>query len=143
MAIRLVTSILIWDIIFKTVRKTSSSVISIGSALLLPSNSHSTKSDRKLEILHLEGELNILQEHLNDLNVSQSDSNSVRLAEQSIRQIIEQMKNLILKIYEKCNQHKKKWFYTWRTLDYSEDYQKIIDLHYILDKRMRLLKQLL
>lgn len=151
MTLRLITSILVWDIIFKTVKKTSNSII----ALVLPnttkresnfkySNNYSINNkSTNLELLHLESEINILKAHLNDLNINQSYSNSVQLTVHSINQIIEQMQELMLKIRYECDNHKKKWFSSWRGLDYSEYYHKLIDLHFILDKRMQLLKRIL
>lgn len=136
MAIRLVSNMIIWDIVFRSVKTTSSSIIGLGSYFW--NTSDTTKTD--YDLLDLESEINIIKLYLTEIN--SQNQRSIGLAIESINHIIEKIEYFLSEIKNKRQLHNQKWFSYYRTIDYSDEYKKIFNLYQILNKRLMLLKQL-
>jgi hypothetical protein len=61
----------------------------------------------------------------------------------SITNILNEFHQILKSIDSKLEEHKYKWFYTWRTLDFTEESNLLKINKIILDNRINILKNLL
>ena len=71
-----------------------------------------------------------------------NSSKTLKLAINSLHNCLEQLMSILTKIDARIQRHHKKWFYTWRTQDFTKEIEELKLYKNILDKRFEILQQI-
>jgi hypothetical protein len=143
-------TLLTTDLLYKTITLSTSNIYTISKNIFY---SYSYNFTNINQLYRLEKELDLLEtirlyelwlkelleNHKDSVNSSPSLIESIN----SISNILDEFHNILKSIDNKLEEHKTKWFYSWRTLDFTNESNLLKINKIILDNRINILKNLL
>jgi len=93
-----------------------------------------------MQDLDLDAELSIVQAILDDMH-SVPETQTIKISTQQVKETIEQIHTELDSIRKELENHKNRYFYTWRSPDYAINLQNLKKYKEILRKRRELLMQ--
>ena len=90
----------------------------------------------KLEEFDLEVKLEIINSYIKDIETT--ENNSIKICLKYIKEIIEIINKELEDIKKIMDEHKNKWFYNWRTANYSKNLNNLSAHIEILNSRLDL-----
>jgi hypothetical protein len=128
------------DIVIKTI---GLSMSGLGYLLSLTNNSNrQTIIDEyttQLDLLDIDLKLNLAKNWLEKIKSTEIMSPLTDIMYKNIVESSDNISQIIQTITEKINLHNNKWFYSWRTLDLSDDIKQLKKHATILGDRLRLI----
>jgi hypothetical protein len=141
-------TLLTTDLFIKTISFTSCGIITVGQSLFTQSNgyidlSNLEKMEKKLDLLETIRIYDLwIKEILEKESVNIQKSVSLREAITSFNLVLEELHNILISIDVKVSNHKLKWFYSYRGLDFSNELEQIQIKKGVLDNRFNLLQKI-
>lgn len=136
------------DVLTKTISYTTSSVFSLGKMLITSNDSYidlSTleKMEKRIDLLETIRLYDLwIQELANRQSERIKSSKAINEAIHSFMNCLEELHLILQRISDKINYHKLKWFYSYRSLSFSDEMEQIILYKSILDNRFTILQQI-
>jgi hypothetical protein len=98
--------------------------------------------DNLIEQLDLETKIKIIDAYIKQIDEDSSSSDAIQISIESIIKIIKKMNQEIKDINTEIEDHKHKWFYSFRTPHLKDKINNLINHSIIFDKRIDLLLKL-
>ena len=142
------STLLTTDVLTKTISYTTSSVFSLGKMLVTSNESYidlSTleKMEKQIDLLET---IRLYDLWIQELADKQShrikSSNALYEAIHSFMKCLDKLHLILQHVSEKINSHKLKWFYSYRSLSFSNEMEDIQLYKSILDRRFVILQQI-
>ena len=135
------------DILVKAISFTASNIYYLTSSIY---SSPKTTSIKELEQLEKELDLletiKIYESWIIELGQKKKklidSSNTIKLSIESIHNTLEDLHQILLHIETRVKRHQTRWFYTWRTQDFSKEINDLKLKKKILDNRFKILQQI-
>ena len=141
-------TLLTTDLFIKTISFTSCGIITLGQSIFTKNNgyidlSSLEKMEKKLDLLETIRIYDLwIKEILEKESVNIQKSVSLREAITSFNFVLEELHNILISIDVKVSNHKLKWFYSYRGLDFSNELEQIQIKKGVLDSRFNLLQKI-
>jgi hypothetical protein len=141
-------TILTSDLCMKTISLTTSGIITVGKSLLTQNSSYIDlsslqKIENKLDLLET---IRIYDLWVKDVLVQNKSeieqSSSLKEVINSFINVLEELHNILKSIDDKVANHKLKWFYSYRGLDFSAELDEIQTKKIALDNRFNMIQKL-
>jgi len=135
------------DILIKTISYTASNVCYLASNLIsLPKIVEIKELEQLEKELDLIETIKIYESWIKELNEKKKEvinsSRTIKLAIESIHNSLEDLHQILSKIETRVKRHHTKWFYTWRTQDFTKEINELKLKKRILDNRFAILQQI-
>jgi hypothetical protein len=141
-------TLLTTDLFIKTISFTSCGILTLGKSIFTQSNgyidlSSLEKMENKLDLLETIRLYDLwIKEILERESINIEKSVSLREAVNSFNIVLEELHGILKNIDDKVNQHKLKWFYSYRGLDFSNELEQIQIKKGVLDNRFNILQKI-
>lgn len=106
--------------------------------LFIKSSVYNERLEQVLEELDIKSELDIVQALLSDL-ADNVECRVVKVSSEQMRESVELIHKELEEIQKELDQHKNRYFSSWRTPNYNKNLQKLAQHRNILRKRRELL----
>jgi hypothetical protein len=141
------TGLLTNDVISKTISYTSSTIFILGKSLFYSDHSIDLSAlesfEKKEDVLET---IRIYDLWIKEIEVKHAlrltNSIALREAIRSFELCLEEIHNILQKIKDKINEHKLKWFYSYRSLSFQSELEQLQVHKTILDHRFTMIQQI-
>lgn len=106
--------------------------------LFIKSSSYNTHLEEVLEQLDIKAELDVVSALLDDIE-SRPECRAVKVASDKVREAVNYIHKQLREIQEELETHKTRYFYSWRSPDYTRQIKNLQKGGILLQKRRELL----
>ena len=140
-------TVLSTDILVKTVSLTTSGIFTIGKSLFTTSGYIDLlvlqELEKKIDLIETVKLYDLwIKELLEKQHSRIEKSNTLQEAIKGFIAVLDELHEILKNIDNKVNEHRQKWFYTWRSLNFNAEMEEIKTKKTILDNRFNMLQKL-